>query len=60
MKGWRMNPDPNVVKGITTAVLRKGGHCPCVPENDETVLCPCDAFVSGNGCHCNLFVEDRQ
>ena len=58
MKGWRMNPDLNVVRGITTAIDRNDGHCPCVPEKDDTVLCPCDEFISGKGCHCNLFIKE--
>lgn len=57
MKGYRLNPDPELVSKITEGIAKKGGHCPCRIKKDETTLCPCDEFTGQGVCKCNLFVK---
>lgn len=58
MKGWKLNSDLDYAKKILDGIARKGGHCPCRVGKDETSICPCDKFMSGEGCDCNLFLKD--
>lgn len=57
MKGFRLNPDKDYIKGIITGLLKKEGHCPCRVKTDDTTLCPCDEFVSKGICKCKLFIK---
>jgi len=59
MKDWRINPDLNVARGIITAIFKNGGHCPCVVSQTPETMCPCDSFIAGKGCQCNLFIKEK-
>ena len=59
-KGWKLNPDKAVTKGIGRMLKMNGGFCPCIPveqHNDDT-KCNCKEFREGKGCHCQLFIKD--
>lgn len=52
-EGWQLNPNEKVVNGITKAIKRNNGECPCVhPENDGSLTCPCDGYIVRNKCCC--------
>ena len=57
MEGFRINSDEKHTKIIIDGLIKKGGYCPCkvqkIPEN----LCPCDEFINGKICHCNLWIK---
>lgn len=57
MKGYRLNEDAEHVAKIVQGIQKKGGHCPCRLNRDETSLCPCDEFVNEGVCRCKLFVK---
>ena len=57
MKGYRLNPDAQYVAGIMKGLEKRGGHCPCRVNIDDTTLCPCDEFVEEGICKCELFVS---
>lgn len=59
MKGYILNPDTEYVKKIIDGIEANNGHCPCRVKKDESTYCPCEDFLSGQGCSCLLFV-DRQ
>lgn len=56
MKNYRINPDSKYVGIIMAGLQKKGGHCPCRVNVDETTLCPCDEFINTGDCKCNLFI----
>lgn len=56
MKGFIYNTDRDYTNKILDGIYRKGGHCPCRVEVDETTLCPCDDFIKKGICKCNLYV----
>lgn len=56
MKGYRLNPNPEYVAGIMKGIQKRGGHCPCRVNMDDTTLCPCDEFVNEHICKCDLFI----
>ncbi len=54
--GWKLNPNPLVVKGITKGLIRCHGHCPC--DNDsEDDKCPCSNYRLHDKCCCGLYVK---
>lgn len=57
MNGWKLNPDEEIVQKITNAINKRDGHCPCILITNETTFCPCNDFISGKGCLCNLFIK---
>ena len=55
--GWKLNPDPKIVKGITRLIEKNDGLCPCAhPENDGDLHCPCESYRLRDKCCCNLYV----
>lgn len=54
--GWKINPDPRVVKAITSRIDKCGGECPCHNESDDK-MCPCSDYREKDECHCNLYVK---
>lgn len=56
MKGYRLSPDAEHVALIMKGLQKKGGHCPCRVNRDDTTLCPCDEFVGEGICKCDLFI----
>jgi thioredoxin 1 len=73
-KGYRLNPDEEVVMGILSGLLEneeKYGYryCPCRPvtgdrQKDLPKICPCkwheEELEQFGRCHCGLFVKDKQ
>ena len=58
-KGWKLNPNEKVVKGIIKAVERNDGKCPCVhPDNDGDLTCPCESYRLRDKCCCQLYVKN--
>ena len=43
-EGWQLNPNEKIVKGITKAIARNDGMCPCVHEDDGDLHCPCQLY----------------
>lgn len=60
MKGFRINPDKKYVNNIIEGLERKDGHCPCKLVIDDTVLCPCDEFLSTGVCKCKLYISEEE
>lgn len=61
--GWKLNPNAKIVEGITKALERTGGYCPCYNNkytgtNDSK--CPCKAFREEDCCCCGLYVKDNE
>lgn len=60
-KGWKLNPNEKVVKGIIKAVERNEGKCPCVHNSEEyegkSLICPCSDYIKKDICCCNLYVK---
>lgn len=57
-KGWQLNPNDKVVKGITKLLENSKGLCPCVhPDNDGDLHCPCDSYRLRDKCCCNLYLK---
>lgn len=58
-KGWKLNPDDNVVNGILNGLRRCDGHCPCChPERRGHDQCPCSEYITYDNCFCNLYVKE--
>jgi len=59
MKGWEINPDKTVTRGIGRMLKLNGGYCPCEPVENHNAgtKCNCVTFKKGGGCHCQLFVK---
>jgi ferredoxin-thioredoxin reductase catalytic subunit len=67
--GYRLNPDPEVVERLITALARRAQrlgqpYCPCRvttgdPEKDKAIVCPCvyqkEEIARQGICHCHLF-----
>ena len=73
-KGWKLNPDKNVVNGLVAALtynrLNFGKqYCPCKPEHVKENICPCRPYKNYVGseerikkegiCYCGLFVSQK-
>ncbi len=44
-EGWQLNSNEKIVKGITKALERNEGMCPCVhEENNGDLYCPCEDY----------------
>ena len=57
-EGWQLNPNEKIVKGITKAIERNDGMCPCVhEENDGDLYCPCESYRLRNKCCCQLYIK---
>ena len=57
-EGWQLNPNNKVVTGITKAVERNNGECPCVhEENDGDLHCPCESYRKRDKCCCQLYIK---
>ena len=60
-KGFGVNG--NKLRGISKALLRSGGICPCAHDewNESTPIedkcCPCKTFRDTGDCHCGLYVK---
>lgn len=58
-KGFKLNG--KAVKGITAAVERNNGECPCSGNEGKTReerLCPCLMYRKENGhCCCGLYLK---
>jgi len=67
--GCRLNPDPEVVESLITALAKRAErfgqpYCPCRvatgdPEKDKAIICPCiyhvEEIARQGICHCRLF-----
>ena len=60
-EGWILNPNEKIVKGITKAIERNEGKCPCVHNSEEyeekSLLCPCSDYLKKDICCCNLYLK---
>lgn len=56
MKNYRINPDKKYVSVILEGLQKKGGHCPCRVNVDDSTLCPCDEFIQEGICKCKLYL----
>ena len=57
-EGWILNPNEKLVKGITKAVERNEGMCPCVHDDTTRDLyCPCSDYREKNKCCCQLYIR---
>ena len=60
-KGFGVNG--NKLRGISKALVRSGGVCPCAHDewNESTPIadkcCPCKTFRESGECHCGLYVK---
>lgn len=59
MKGYKLNPDKELVAKIIEGIYKKDGHCPCRVKKDETTMCPCDDFIKNGNCVCKLYVPEE-
>lgn len=58
-EGWQLNPNEKIVKGITKAVERNEGMCPCVhEESDGDLHCPCESYRLRDKCCCQLYIKE--
>lgn len=59
-EGWMLNPDEKIVNGITRAIERNGGACPCHNKYAGTpdAICPCKAYREEDNCCCTLYVKE--
>lgn len=57
--GWTLNPNKKVVEGITRALKRCNGHCPCSNKyaGTDDDICPCKAYREEDHCCCNLYIK---
>ena len=58
-KGFKLNPNGKVVNGITKAVERNNGECPCsgnTGKTHEDRCCPCRMYRIDGHCCCGLYV----
>ena len=59
-EGWQLNPNEKIVKGITKAVERNEGMCPCVhEENCGDLHCPCEDYRLRDKCCCQLYIKKK-
>ena len=57
-EGWQLNPNEKIVSGITKALQRNEGICPCVhTEDDGDLHCPCESYRLRDKCCCNLYIK---
>lgn len=57
-EGWWLNPNEKIVKGITKAIKRNDGNCPCVhTEPCKDLACPCSDYREKDKCCCQLYVR---
>lgn len=55
-RGWQVNPDDKVVRGIVKGIIRCEGDCPCDNHSKE-LQCPCSGYRDEDHCCCNLYVK---
>lgn len=56
--GWILNPNEKIVKGITKAVERNEGKCPCVHQEPcDDLVCPCSDYRLKDKCCCQLYIR---
>ena len=56
--GWMLNPNEKIVKGITKAIERNEGKCPCVHEEPcDDLFCPCSSYRLQDTCCCKLYIK---
>lgn len=60
MKGYKLNPNKEIVSKIIEGLYKKEGHCPCRLRADETTLCPCDDFIKNGNCFCKLYIKSEE
>lgn len=57
-KGFKLNPSEKIVKGITKAIERNNGECPCIhEENNGDLHCPCEDYRLRDKCCCHLYIK---
>lgn len=57
-KGFILNPNEKVVKGIIKAIERNEGKCPCVHEEPcDDPVCPCSDYRLKDKCCCQLYIK---
>ena len=58
-EGWQLNPNEKIVKGITKAIERNEGMCPCVHDDTTGDLhCPCSDYREKDKCCCQLYIKE--
>lgn len=55
MRGFRLNPNKELVKRLVDLVDKCNGHCPCAIVKEDTTLCPCDNFINDHECQCGMY-----
>ena len=62
----RYNEDEEIVRTVKEGLLRRGGYCPCVVENNENTKCMCKEFREQiqdpdfeGYCHCMLYYKEK-
>jgi ferredoxin-thioredoxin reductase catalytic subunit len=63
LPGYTLNPNKDIVSAITKkffAIQKETGHfyCPCQTPRTNNTICPCEDYLNGKGCHCNLYIEE--
>ena len=63
----RLNEDTRVVEEIRTGLAKRGGHCPCMLEQNDDTLCMCKDFREKirdphfyGYCHCMLYYKEKE
>ena len=56
-EGWQLNPNEKIVKGITKAIERNEGMCPCVHDDNGDLHCPCESYRQKDKCCCQLYIK---
>lgn len=61
-----LNENEEIVKTVKEGLLRTGGYCPCVREQNKDTICMCKQFREQikdpdfeGYCHCMLYYKSK-
>ena len=61
-----LNENEEIVKTVKEGLLRTGGYCPCVREQNVDIICMCKQFREQiknpdfeGYCHCMLYYKSK-
>ncbi len=61
-----LNENEEIVKTVKDGLLRTGGYCPCVREQNADTICMCKQFREQiknpdfeGYCHCMLYYKSK-
>ncbi len=62
----RLNEDAALVAQVRAGLKKRGGYCPCRPEDKEEYKCICQEFRAQiedpdfeGYCHCMLYYKEK-